>query len=373
MDFLQNNRSCPNTSGNLVYLTKVFYDNTENSSPILTNLLTTPNVFTQHLTVGNDICDEDDRDRDRNRDRDRDRDRNHGCGCDMKCDCDHDRDRDRNRERDRERNRNRDRNRDCDCCCNLSLSPNTTFDITNAFAIVHSFTLAGTAPLTPEDITVDGLPITALSSSGGQFMGDLSGIMAEITKCPCVSPCANVCPGNFVLISARGPWNLRATIVLEGTLFENGVTCQFRVCFTTAEGVSLPITGPAAFAFCGVDIPCQIAGIAPSLLFDFDACAAILNPMLEVTRTNNGFGLALRGSLVVTPEADLKVIRSSLFRINADEVEKECDDVGQCSPCNPHEADCFEPGDNCCCGQKRPRPGSINAACQCCDTNGFTF
>lgn len=119
MDFLQNNRSCPNTSGNLVYLTKVFYDNTENSSPILTNLLTTPNVFTQHLTVGNDICDEDDRDRDRNRDRDRDRDRNHGCGCDMKCDCDHDRDRDRNRERDRERNRNRDRNRDCDCCCNL--------------------------------------------------------------------------------------------------------------------------------------------------------------------------------------------------------------------------------------------------------------
>ena len=120
--------------------------------------------------------------------------------------------------------------------------------------------------------------------------------MGEITKCPCTSPCMNSCPGNFVLVSATGPWSLAATIILEGTIYEGGNACQFRLCFNTADGTPISVTGDSSFALCGVEIPCQVAGVSPSLLFDFDACASILNPTL--TGAADGT-ITLSGSLDV--------------------------------------------------------------------------
>ena len=53
MNCLQNNCSCANQRGNLVYLNKVFYDGQENASPIMTALTTTPATFTQ---IGRASC-----------------------------------------------------------------------------------------------------------------------------------------------------------------------------------------------------------------------------------------------------------------------------------------------------------------------------
>ena len=55
MNCLQNNCTCANQRGNLVYLTKVFFDGQENSSPIMTSLTTKPGAFTQQLSIGNAV------------------------------------------------------------------------------------------------------------------------------------------------------------------------------------------------------------------------------------------------------------------------------------------------------------------------------
>ena len=72
MGFLENDSDC--TTENLVFLNKVFFDDTGSSCPLIVPLSTTASGFTQQLIIG-------DRDRDRDRDCDRDRDRCR-CGCD---------------------------------------------------------------------------------------------------------------------------------------------------------------------------------------------------------------------------------------------------------------------------------------------------
>ena len=329
MSCLKNNCTCKNRGSNLVYLTKVFFDAEESASPILTPI-TNSTEFTQQLSIGggchethpiccnvnNCSC---------------------NCGCTTSTNCC-----DMCREI-------------CCCCCNMGdscsnfeITPCTTFEITNAFVVTRSLNIANPAPETNPVITVDGIPVTNVTSEGGQFLGDISGIMHEISKCPCTSPCTGNCPGNFVFLSVTGPWSLSATIVIEGKAYDNGKACNFRLCFTTLDGNPIPVGGNSSFAFCGTEIPCQTGGISPSLLFDFDACASLLNPVLTATTDCN---VMLRGSLVVTPKARLRVTRPSLFNINALEIDVPCDDIGQCNACNPDEANCLTTSqDECCCG-----------------------
>ncbi len=35
--------------------------------------------------------------------------------------------------------------------------------------------------------------------------------------------------GNFVLVSATGPWSLAATIILEGTIYEGGNALSIQI------------------------------------------------------------------------------------------------------------------------------------------------
>ncbi|MBQ9960719.1 MAG: hypothetical protein IJP00_02315 [Firmicutes bacterium] len=327
-----------NNGQSLVYLDKIFYRNTEKASPIMTALTTTAETFSQQLTIGSN---------------------NYSCGqqSDMNnpCNC----------------------NYNCNCCCDVVIGPGTTFVADNAFVIVHSYNLTAPATLTATDVTVDGLPITAITASGGQYIGDISAIIPEITRCQCKSPCSSQCPGNFVMITAAGPWSLLATIVVEGTLTSGGATCPFRLCFSPLEGEPVAVTGASTFAFCGAEIPCQKDNITPSLLLGFDACASFLNPVITVTGTIEAPVITLTGSLVITPQLELKTIRPTLFNLSAYEVDTPCDDVGQCNPCNAHEAECFDIRDNCCCDEK-PEPSSSHSsfasgACQCCETNGYGF
>lgn len=342
-----------NTYGreSLVYLDKVFYDNTQNASPLMVPFITSTETFTQQLNVGGNPC---------------------GCetstvGADCGC-----------AGRPTSQYNYGNYSNYCDCCCNVEINGSTTFNVENAFVIVHSFEPADPTAITAGDITVDGLPITGIETSGGQLVGDLSGIMSEITKCKCKSTCSKECPGNFVMITADGPWNFLATVVVEGTLNSNATSCHFRACFAPIDGIPVPVAGPATFAFCGVDIPCQKGRISPSLIFDFDACASLLNPVVTTVTAGEVTTLQLTGSLVVTPQIGLKVTRPSLFNLSAYEVDVPCDDIGQCDACNPCEAECFDLEDNCCCNDNRgnafeQRNTQNGNACQCCDTNGFGY
>lgn len=331
---------------NFVYLNKIFYNEKENSSPIITALDSATAEHAQQLNISSNLCKSTPAPP-----------RQSSCNC----------------------NNNTVRaintNCCCDCCCDFAVTADTTFDITNSYVIVHSYNLTTPADLTAADVTIEGLPITELTVSGNQFTGNISGILPQIMGCSCKPACANTCSGNFIMITAAGPWELSATIVVEGNVYRSGSSCQFRICFNTAEGSLLAVTGAASFAFCGIDIPCQISGMAPYLMFDFDACVKLLNPAINVTCTEGVCTPVLTGSLVITPTVSLQIVRPSLFNLGECEVPISCDDFGQCNPCNLAEAECIEPSDNCCCNDNtRKEPQQADGiSCQYCGTNGFGF
>ncbi len=301
MIFSKNDCTCDN---NFVYLNKIFYNKQEKGSPILVPLNSLASELTQQLTIDSNMC------------------TTAVSGCNIS---------------------------NCNCCCDFALTADTTFDISNSYAIARSLVLAPEAELTAEDVTVEGIPITALTRNGNQYIGDLSSIMSDITKCACHSPCSKVCPGNYLMITASGPWQLNATIVIEGTVYNSGHSCHFKICFDTVSNIPLEIPGSATFAFCGVEIPCQVSGISPSLIFDFDACIKILNPEITINCTGDACIPVLTGSIVVTPAVGLQITRPSLFNLGPCEVEMPCDDLGQCNPCNEQELPCIDEADNCCC------------------------
>ncbi len=337
--------------GNLVYLNKVYFDQTQESCPILYGLTTTAETFTQQLSFGQM--------------------RTAGSGC--RCGCSN------------------------GCCCGCSgcfsdftVTPGTTFRITDARVIVTGFNLSTDAVFTSEDVTIDGFPVTELVLVNGQYAADLSGIMNTITDCPCASEssrcscssdsrCSMDCDngGHFFLAQVPGPWAAGLSIILDGTASNGSRTCSFRLCLQTIpggedEGIVIP--GSDNFAVYCVEIPCQTAGISPNLVFDFDACAALLNPVLTTVCTDEGCTVALTATLAVTPEINLKVTKPALFNLNATEIGQACDNVGQCDECNPDEA--------CCCAddvRRDRRPPRTEAsrirstACQCCETNGYSF
>ena len=348
--------------GNLVYLNKVYFDGNQTSCPILFGLTTTADTFTQQLSFGQ-MC------------TGSSRSGCSGCGCSGGCGCGCG---------------------GCGCsgcgcsCCDFAVTAGTTFRITDSRVIVTGFNLSTDADFNAGDVTVDGFPVTELALMNGQYVADLSGIMNEITDCPCAaeisrcscdsgSRCNMDCDngGHFFLAQVPGPWAAGLVIILEGTASNGNRSCSFRLCLRTVpggedEGILIP--GSDNFAVYCVEIPCQTAGISPSLIFDFDACATLLNPVLTATCTDDVCTVTLASTLVLTPEINLKVTKPALFNLNASEVSQLCDDVGQCDECNPDEACCCPDGARSERRSARNETGrSRSAACQCCDTNGYSF
>ncbi|MBQ8563657.1 MAG: hypothetical protein IJ443_07190 [Firmicutes bacterium] len=383
------------TNGNLVYLNKVYFDESQRSCPILHSLTTTDETFTSQLTFGqsrsNCGCE---------------------CGCGNGCGC------------------------GCGCgCCDFTLNDNTTFRITDSRIVVTGFTLSEDSAFDAADVTVDGFPVTDLMLMNGQYIADLSGIMEDITDCPCSTVtdgchckpddrCNVKCDndGHFFLAQVPGPWVLGATIILEGTANNGSRTCTFRLCLRTIPGEEDPgivIPGSDNFALYCVEIPCQTAGISPNLVFDFDACATLLNPVITADCDDDTCEVTLTATLVITPEINLKVTKPALFNLNATEVVQDCDNVGQCDLCDTEESCCdlgtsqtsrsqshssgqsrsaeqnqtvgqSRSTEHCSCednSRSRNRSGCgcqqgrscsscnnfTSTACQCCDTNGYTF
>lgn len=349
---------------NLVFLNKVFYDNSGASCPVIYPLTTTADAFTQQLVIGSGNA-------------------GSGCGCSScnsgrsGCGC------------------------GCGCgnSCDFDLC-NAQFTVTNSCVTVTSASLAETAEFTAEDVTVDGFPVTALTLENGRYFADLSGIMAELTRCPgtpvdrhicgscnacddCSSQCEN--GGHFFLAEVPGPWELLLNITIDGYVSNGRCSRDFRLCMRTRadQTGTFPITVDSAnnFALQCVNVPCQSQGISPSLRFNFDACGMLLNPVLTIDQTEetraNGCpaptALTLTASLVITPEISLQVVRPSLFAINASEVTTCCDDLGQCDSCAP-SASCGQSSQDCGTPASCQTIASDSFACQYCgDTNGFRF
>ena len=344
------NRTGPAMAGtveNKVFLNKIFYESREDSCPLIFDLQADEANFTQRLNLCKaNPCGHGE---------------GHGCNCNCNgnCGC----------------------GRWGDLCCD-SVNCDSKFTVTNSCVTVNSFGLSEDSEFTAEDVTVDGFAVTSLEYADGRYAADLSGIMTEITKCPyapvdrhicggqgtadnCPVPCGN--SGHFILVKTQGPWLAYVTIVLEGFVATNGRTANFNLTLKSKSGVPLTFTGSDNFAVNCAEIPCQAQSISPYLVFDFDACAVLLNPEITVGDSASGcpdsFNLTLTGNLVVTPNMFLQVIRPSLFALNATEVGVACDDVGQC-----------DQWDSVPCAANPPRAAVKNtAACQCCDTNGYRF
>lgn len=399
--------SAVGTVQNRVYLDKIFYDNAELSCPIIASLTANATNFTQELVIGgqagrtscgctNNGCT--------------------GCSCSGNGSCGG-------------TSCGSSGNCGCGCsggcascnscgCCNFDFNCNTRFTITNSCVTVNEIFLSETAALPTSAVTVDGFPVSALMLRNGRYVADLSGIMPDITRCPCTpkdrhlcnrcgscSPCAPDCDndGHFFLAEAPGPWQVSLTIVLEGTVSNGKQTCNFKLTLKTRNDSTgffpLIVNGSSNFAMYCVEIPCQTNGIAPSLLFDFNACGILMNPTLTIAETSSqrcadAISLALTSNLVLTPGMHLQVARPTLFALQADELKTCCDDLGQCAGeenCSVCSQTCTCPsgqqhtGNSCqnrpqnTCGSTRTcgcgtgTTGIRSITCQCCDTNGYLF
>ena len=327
---------------NKVFLNKIFYESREDSCPLIFDLQADEENFTQRL----ELC------------------KTNPCGCGTGHDC----------------------NCRCGCgcggdmCCD-SVNCDSKFTVTNSCVTVNSLRLSDDSGFTAADVTVDGFEVTSLEYADGRYVADLSGVMTEITKCPyapvdrhicggcgtadsCPAPCGN--SGHFILVETQGPWLAYITIALEGFVTTNGRTGNFKLTLKSKAGIPLTVSGSDNFAVNCAEIPCQAQSISPALVFDFGACAVLLNPEITAASPASGcpeaVNLALTGNLVVTPNMFLQVIRPSLFALNAAEVCVACDDVGQCDRWDAVQ-----------CAAPCPRDAVQFAACQCCDTNGYRF
>ena len=391
------------TVQNRVYLDKIFFDNEELSCPIIASLTANSENFTQDLVIGGaaqqggcgSTCSAN---------------RSSGCSCGCgntgSCGCG---------TSGGGCSGGCGNAGNCGCaggcgscsCCNFDINCNTKFTITNSCVVINEIVLPQTRPLPACAVTVDGFPVSALYLQNGRYAADLSGIMPNITKCPCAqtdrhlcsscagcSPCNITCDndGHFFLAEAEGPWEVSLTIVLEGTVSNGKQNCSFKLTLKTRNDVSgffpLTVSGSSNFAMYCVEIPCQTNGIAPSLVFDFNACGVLLNPSLEVESESSegcsdAVSVVLTSNLVLTPGIHLQVVRPTLFALQADEINTCCDDLGQCAgteSCSACSQDCEcangqqSSGNTCSRGANTRTPSRrLSTACQCCDTNGFLF
>ncbi len=377
---------------NLVFLNKIFYENSTSSCPHIFDLITDTANFTQTLSIGQNHagCD-------------------CGCscsgesccgnsgGCSCSCGCD-----------------SCNGCKRCYICCGTSdfeITPASTFTVTNSCCVINSIAVGGETQLAAGDVTIDGFPVSGLTYENGRYHAELSGIMADITRCACQPQDRHLCCGcglenncpipcdrdeHFFLAEVAGPWEITLSIVLEGYVTNGNATRDFKLCIKSRNDAgtaqAIPVPGAGNFALNCVKIPCQTEGIAPSLIFDFDGCAVLLNPQIDVTAATetDPQEIVLSANLVLTPSLSLQVVRPTRFTINALEEAALCDDIGQCDPCTqsccqnsgqqpPQPIQPFQPAQTAkerIALQRRNlrnRPASAAPACQCCDTNGYRF
>ncbi|MHC1722883.1 MAG: hypothetical protein AB9836_06715 [Aminipila sp.] len=305
----------------LLYVNKVFSKGQGTASPIVFNLRTCPTTFQTQLLLSplstqetNNLCEEilgvECHCHNHNHDHDHNHSCNHGANNDVA-------------------------NWGCNCNCNCGsvlgaatcqLDENAVFEVLKSHVRVTAFRLANPAGLSPNQVTVDGLPVDSLFNSGNSFEATVTSNLPNIIKPPCAEN--NLPTKAFFLISCAGPWVYQAEFVIEGTVTTNGTTCCFRATFTTLSLSPIPSNIPISnIAVPKISIPCVSGGMAPRIVFSFSAEMSLLNPVITVVTNpeNDNLFLVLTTSVVVEPTVDVQVLKQSLLCINACEAVFPCE------------------------------------------------
>lgn len=270
-----------------------------------------------------------------------------------------------------------------------TLSGNAVFEIDNSFVAVEYFNTRPPGNIDPCQVTLDGFPVDSVSFSNGQYTAVTTNVLPRVQKERCLD--RNLPTKAFFLINNAGPWDLRATYVLEGTVNTNGRTCRFRLQISNTSNspnTILPSCGLSSFAVPRLSLPCAINGTAPNILFQFNAKVNLVNPRLFVTcgpiRPDNGcgcceppfigptacpdtFNVNLVSTVSVEPVMHVETIRKTLFCVNACEGLLPCD--GSIAAAEEEDDDeCEVDRPACRCGSG----GNVGGVSTCCNRVGGT-
>lgn len=210
-----------------------------------------------------------------------------------------------------------------------TLSPNAVFEIDNSFVTVVYFNTRPPGNISAAQVTVDGFPVDSVNFTNGQYTAVTTNVLPQVQNDRCLD--RGLPTKTFFLISNAGPWDFRATYVLEGTVNTNGRLCRFRAEISNAPGTPnsmLPSGSLSSFAVPNLSLPCAINGVAPNILFQFSAKINLVNPRLVVNcelLTANDCSVSLVSTLAVEPVVHVETVRRTLFCINACEGLQPCD------------------------------------------------
>lgn len=270
---------------NLVYMDKVYSLRKSSSCPLILTLNTgdEDNNFTVEITTYSGL------------------NSNHNCGCSCGCGC-------------------------SDPCQMTTIDQPPTFYVENSYVEVSYFNTNPPGNTAPMTASFDGITASGITYSNGQYLVNTSDIDSQVQSSRCA---AQGLPTKcFFLLRNAGPWMLRATYFLEGTVSANGKVCCFKAKIFNSKGspnTLLPLSGFSDFAIEDLALPCTTNGIAPNVFFQFGAKINMIAPKLYVDCCSGG--LVLDTNLAVVPTIQVEVVRKSLFSVDAREAIMPCDGV----------------------------------------------
>ena len=267
-----------------------------------------------------------------------------------------------------------------------TLGPNAVFTIDNTFVAVEYFNTRPPGSINATQVTLDGFNVDSVSFSNGQYTARTANVLPRIQKERCLE--RGLPTKAFFLINNAGPWDFRAKFVLEGTVNTNGRICRFRAIISNAPNsanISLPPGNLSSFAIPNLSLPCSINGIAPDILFQFDAKINLVNPRLVVNcgtptttasasitdNTQKSFvpcqpcpeilsiascTASLVTTLAVEPRVHVETVRRTLFCVNACEGLQPCQGSLVAAAEEDNEEECEIGGvdrPDCRCGNDR--------------------
>ncbi|MDD3169361.1 MAG: hypothetical protein PHC91_07880 [Eubacteriales bacterium] len=256
---------------------------------------------------------------------------------------------------------------DGSCFFPCTLSPNAVFEIDNSFVVVEYFNTRPPGSIAASQVTLDGFSVDSVSFANGQYTARTQNVLSRVQKDRCLD--RGLPTKAFFLISNAGPWDFRATFVLEGTVNTNGRCCRFRAEISNAPeapNTMLPAGSVSSFAVPDLSLPCSIHGIAPDILFQFGAKINLVNPRLNVTCTNlgNACTVFLESAIAVEPVVHVQSVRRTLFCVNACEGLQPCDGSVRAAEIAADREDCEIGGvdrPDCVCRNDR---GGRNTDCR---------
>ena len=236
----------------------------------------------------------------------------------------------------------------CGCGCNpCDIEKNAVFEIEKAFGILDFIEVKPPGNISPAQVTIDGEEVDSVEFENGRYLVNVSSLNKQLQKEICED--VNLPTKNFFLIKNVGPFEFRATFIIEGKMFSGGRVCCFKAEISNDDdepGFCLPSHCCSSFAIPDLPIPCTTNGNAPDIRFHFTGKVKLVNPELKVVcgtlpgikadgiglntelfePGTNGCTVCLKSTLVVEPSVQVEVVRRTLFIINAREGVIPCQD-----------------------------------------------